>query len=107
MGFLGLFKKKIDLYKEYNIGEAMWLLAQPEFKEVYTSEVLENGKVKIITIEESKRLEARYRERANTFKEQYKNKITDFNEYVKKQDNEKIVNYNDYRYGRNSEREIG
>ncbi len=103
---MGFFGKKINLYKEYSIGQAMWLLAQPEFKDIYTSEVLENGKVRIMTIEESKQLEARYRERTKAFKDSYKNKITNFKEYKKtQQDDEKIINYKDYLYERNSERE--
>ncbi len=104
---MGLFRKKLDLYRDYSIGEAMRILAQPKFENVYTSKVLENGKVRIITIEESRKLEAEMRKRKTAREEfnakyncQITNNITDFNNY--------LVDYNDYLCRRNAEeREIG
>lgn len=109
---MGLFRKKINPNKNYDMSEVLNLLSQPEY-ENYTSIEVGRGIYHIITIQESRKLEHKERERQSTRKQFYENingkgayqnqtaEIVNFNTYRNKEKNQaKIINFN-------SEEEIG
>lgn len=109
---MGLFKKNINPKKNYNMSEVLHLLSQPEYQN-YTSIEVSRGIYHIITIQESRKLEHKERERQSIRNQFYKNingkgayqnqtaNIVKFNTYRNQGENEgKTINFN-------SEEELG
>lgn len=98
---MGLFRKRINPNKRYNMSEVLSILSQPEFKN-YTSVELETGEYNIITIERSKELESRVRERKSV-KNAFYERINGGENYRNKTAN--IINFNAYHQEKNAQRE--
>lgn len=109
---MGLFRKNINQKKDYDMSEVLHLLSQPEY-ENYTSIEVDRGVYHIITIQESRKLEHKERERQSARNQFYENingkgayqnqtaEIVNFNTYRNQGENQgKIIDFN-------SEEELG
>lgn len=100
---MGLFRKKINPRKNYDMSEVLHLLSQPEY-ENYTSIEVSRGIYHIITIQESRKLEHKERERQSA-KNQFYESINGKGAYQNQTAN--IVNFNTYRnQGKNERKTI-
>lgn len=90
---MGLFRKTINPKKNYEMSEVLYLLSQPEY-ENYTSIEVSTGIYHIITIQESRKLEHKERERQST-RNQFFERINGKGAYQNQTAN--IIKFNTYK----------